>query len=265
MANNTKLLQLAIMASVASVLAAPTSTASTTGAAASPVQFFSANVHGPNTSALPHVPSNLPAQEKAFLDKYQPASDAASKFIGQKSRDRFASAGYCFSEYPCFSVENAAAVSIDNVPFITQTQASQMMDHILAQPRIHFEGPTANHSFTGLKLTVGNVVLDVISPPGIVPSKVMAGFVFDMYKMQSGDPSTNSIRALQAASDTAPYANVAFCLYPAGINETAALNFCVGKELDGTLKKAAQNAKRFSLDGLFNDFCNFLDIPVLCP
>jgi hypothetical protein len=248
------------------VVALPATAVSSAQAALATVQVLDANVSGPNTSALPQAPADISAAQKGFLDKYQPASNAASEFIGQKNSDKFTSAGYCYAQYPCFSVQNGAVVSIGTAPAITQDQVSALLDQILASPNVTFaEGKSAN-SLTGTSFSAGNTVLDIVSPPGMVPPNVVAGMAFDLYKMQAGGQSTNSVRGLQAASDNAPYANVALCLYPSGVDQNSASNFCSGKEPDGSVVSAGSKlAKRFSLDEILTAFCSHVDIPILCP
>jgi hypothetical protein len=240
-------------------------TAALTSAAPSPVQVIDSNIVGPHTSALTSAPTSLPGAQKAFLDKYQPTSNAASDFIGQKERDHFTSAGLCYAEYPCFSIQNAAIAAVGTAPAISQDQMSGFLDYIMQMPTVTFQESPDDHAYTGLKLNQNGVVLDVISPPGMIAPSAMAGMVFDLYKIQAGEPSVNSIRGLQAASDLSPYANVALCLYPSTLEGADITNFCAGKELNGDPMAKPGLTKRFSIEALFAGFCHTIDIPLLCP
>lgn len=51
--------------------------------------------------------------------------------------------------------------------------------------------------------------------------------------MQHNDPATNSIRAVQAATNDEERPFIALCLYPEGSDVTKARNVCLGNELEG--------------------------------
>lgn len=229
------------------------------------VQILPADVHGPSIAALRPAPKDLSGDLKSFLDKYQPLANNASSEIGAKDQDIFSSAGHCFAEYPCFSVERGAMASIGNSEEITPRQVSAVLDKVLSSPTTTFDYTRPQSPLSGLQLTVDQATLEVISPPNTVSSAFLAGMVFDMYKMQHDDPATNAIRAVQAKADNQERPFVALCLYPHDADPTQAYNFCVGNELDGSPTSISQPiTKRFSLEGGFNFLCGLIKIPLLC-
>jgi hypothetical protein len=231
----------------------------------STVQELPADVQGPNTGALRHIPSNLPADELSFLNKYQPHSNVASAQIGSKDQDPFTSSGYCFAEYPCFSVQKGGVATIGTGGEITKEQVSKILDDLLSNPQATFDQSNKDTVFSGLKTTVDGAVLEVIASPGTIDSNFLAGMVFDMYKMQSDNPSTNSIRAVQAKTDGKDQPFVGLCLYPQSADPTKAYNFCLGKELDGTPMPAKSlKVKRFSIQGGLSFICGLIEVPLLC-
>lgn len=228
------------------------------------IQVFPADVHGPNIGALQPTPSNLSSSLRLFLDKYQPVANAASARIGAKDEALFTSAGHCFAEFPCFSVERGAMATIGSQEEVTQEQVSAILDRLTSSPTVSFE-PDASTMLSGLKLTANQATLQVIAAQGTVPSSFLAGMVFDMYKMQHDNPTTNSIRAIQAKSDGEERPFVALCLYPEGADATQARNFCLGKELDGSPTPLTQSkTKRFSIEHGLSFLCGLIQIPIIC-
>jgi hypothetical protein len=207
------------------------------------------------------TPSNLDATTKAFLDKYQPLSDAASTFIGPTKNDLFDSAGFCYVDYPCFSVEEAAVATVDSTPAITQTQMAGLLDNITANSTVTF-GQSATDEISGMQISSNGAVLEIISAPAMWPSDAMAGVAFDLFKLQGGDSSSNAIRAFLAATDGAPNPMIALCLYPEAANRAAVSDFCLGMDLVGGSSGA--KVKRFSFAGVLGNFCSNHNVPLLC-
>ena len=110
-------------------------------------------------------------------------------------------AGYCFANFPCFSVKRRAIASISKQEEVTQEQVLALLDSLVSSPTVVFK-PNALSMLSGLKLTAKQATLEVIAAQGTVPSRFLAGMVFDMYKMQHDNPATNSIRAVQAKTDS---------------------------------------------------------------
>jgi hypothetical protein len=229
------------------------------------VHQLPADVHGPDTSALQHVPANLSSDLRSFLERYQPLADLAANEIGTKEQDVFTSAGHCFAEFPCFSVERGAMATIGNQEEVTLQQISAVLDQMLLSPTVTFQhNPTT--SLSGLKLTVNEATLEVIAAHGSISSSFLAGMVFDMYKMQHDNPATNSIRAVQAKTDGKERPFLALCVYPEQADAAQAHNFCLGNELNGTSSGAHEQSKekRQSIEGLLGGICSFIEIPLLC-
>jgi hypothetical protein len=253
----------------------PTAAAKSSSSSSTPpsaVQTIAQAVAGPNLAGLVHEPSDLSGDAKALLSKYQTYADAASTFIGAKQSDMFSSAGFCFQESPCFSVDRVSVAEISSasgqsIPSVGVTQISALLDSILAQPSTTFDDSNHDTVFSGLKSTVNGVTLEIIAPKSTVPSAFVAGMVFDTYKA-SVNSATNAVRAVQAQQDGAAPPSIAICLYPATADVTGSQNFCLGKELDGSAVNTAVAqralAARFSLEGLWDGFCHTIDIPILC-
>lgn len=147
---------------------------------------------------------------------------------------------------------------------VSQEQVSAILDHLTSSPTVSFE-PDSSTMLSGLKLTANQATLQVIAAQGSVSSSFLAGMVFDMYKMQHDNPTTNSIRAVQAKADDQERPFVALCLYPEGADATQAHNFCLGKELDGSSTPITQSkAKRFSVEHGLSFLCGLIKIPILC-
>jgi hypothetical protein len=255
------------------VLAHPTFVPTVASRATGPaVQAVPQTVSGPNLSGLAHQPTNLTADASAFLSKYQTYSDAASSLTGPKQNDQFSAAGWCFEETPCFSVDRVSVVAMpaasgQPLPALTTAQVSGLLDSLLATANTTFDNSNHDTVFTGLKTTLNGAVIEVIAPQSTVPSPLVAGMVLDTFKASVGS-GANAVRSVEAQEDGGPAPTVAICLYPDGADATASQNFCVGKELDGSvvlstlLTPATVVSKRsFSL---FGDLCALIDIPILC-
>jgi hypothetical protein len=232
------------------------------------IEQFPADVRGPDRNALKPAPADLPNDLRGFLEKYQPLSNVASEKIGPKSEALFSSVGHCFAEFPCFSVERAAAATIGDKEEVTEDQVSAILDKLLASsPTVTFEPSHEVNSLSGLKLTANQATLEVIAFPGTMAADFLAGMVFDMFKMQHDNPETNSIRAVQAKTDGKERPFVALCLYPEGADPTQTHNFCLGNNLDGSPALPAQHTKRFLgdlLNTLRNTGCGLISIPIIC-
>jgi hypothetical protein len=154
--------------------------------------------------------------------------------------------------------------SIGDKEEVSQEQVSAILDRLTTTPTVTFEHD-ATTMLSGLKLTLNQATLEVIALQGTMPTNFLAGMVFDMYKMQHDDPTTNSIRAVQAATDGQERPFVALCLYPEGANATEARNFCLGNELDGERTPFSQDkSKRFSIEHGLNFLCGLVKIPIIC-
>jgi hypothetical protein len=232
------------------------------------VQALSKDIIGADWASLVHAPSNLPASQKAFLDKYQPLSEKALSAISPVDNGAFSKAGSCFAEYPCFSVERGAVATIGDKQEVTRDQVSAILDHLTSSPTAVIDQSNSDTMFSSLKVTKNQATLQVIAAPGTIQSDILAGMVFDMFKLQSEDPATNAIRAVKAKTDGKERPFFALCLYPEGADKTQeAYNFCIGNQLDGTPTLAPPKRsqdKRFSFEGGVSMLCSFIKIPLLC-
>src|SRR3954464_15930734 len=68
------------------------------------VQVLPAAIVGADRAALVPAPTNLPADHRRPLDKYQPLSEKAFVAVSPVQKGAFSNSGTCFAEYPCFSV-----------------------------------------------------------------------------------------------------------------------------------------------------------------
>lgn len=259
---------MATITSATIVMARPQSLSNMVRGVPSGVQFLPTNVTGADKNAFPPVPSNLDGSAKAFLERYQPLSDKALYKVQPVNEVSFSAAGFCFSDFPCLSVSNAAVATIGDKEEIKREQISAILDQLTSSSQATF-GNVPGNAFSGLKITNQGAVLDVIALPGSIESKVLAGMVFDMFKLQSDNVATNSIRATQAKTDGKDRSLLALCLYPEGADSQQAYNFCVGNELDGSstpnsepLPGQPSNSKRGL--GITDLICSFVDLPLLC-
>jgi hypothetical protein len=118
-------------------------------------------------------------------------------------------------------------------------------------------------AFNGCKTTVpGGVILEIIAPSSSIHFWVTASMVFDMYKLQSADSFSNSIRSAQAATNGQASLTLGPRLYLAETDTMVAQNFCTGKHLDGISMKISRKVK--TIDSLLTGLC-YIDVPLLCP
>lgn len=229
------------------------------------VQVLPTNVTSTDKSGFPAAADNMESSQKAFLDKYQPLSDAALKKVSPVEGP-FSSSGFCSQDFPCLSVDKAAVATIGDKEEIEREQVAGLLDQLTKSPKAKFDKVPGN-VFTGLKMTHDGAVLDVIAAPGEIESNVLGGMVFDMFKLQADDISTNSIRATQAKTKGANAPLLALCLYPEGVDSQKMYQFCVGNELDGSpMRKDARSssvAKRQE-GGISGIICSIIDIPLIC-
>ncbi|KAF2651335.1 hypothetical protein K491DRAFT_682226 [Lophiostoma macrostomum CBS 122681] len=234
------------------------------------VQPLPTEIHGADKGALPHVPATLPSDMKAFLDKYQPYSNKAMGVIGSVNNDHFSKSGHCWQEYPCFSVERPAVTTIGNKEEVKKDQVSAILDSISGSPTVEISQTNSGNPYNSFVKTQNGATLQVIAPKGTVDSNLLTGMVFDMFKLQSDDASTNAVRAIQAQTDGKARPFLAICLYPEGADKVSAFNFCIGDEQNGspTPLDPSQNSKRFSLeetaDGLMGFGCSLIHLPIVC-
>lgn len=222
-------------------------------------------IQGLDKSGFPNAPSNLKAETKQFLEKYQKYSDKAVKSINPASGDKFASNGICYSEYPCFSVQKSAVGTIGNSEEVSQKQVSALLDQVLSSDTVTYDNENGPAPFTGQQWTAEGATLSVIAPGGTAPSDVVAGLVFDLFKLQTEDATTNSIRAVKALGDGEQRPTVALCLHPADADAQKAYNFCIGKQLDGSyMPTETDNNNKRDVGDIADFICNLIDIPILC-
>jgi hypothetical protein len=129
------------------------------------------------------------------------------------------------------------------------------------------DGTTVNGYF----LAESGATLKVIGPSGNVSSSVLAGFVFDSWKVQAGDNPANAVRSRLSQNADPKQFPLGFCLYPQSADETYARNFCFGKELDGSASKTAskrdingRSVEARSLLVIAAGICKFIEIPLIC-
>jgi hypothetical protein len=217
------------------------------------VHVLDATITGADKTAFPPVPAQLDGAQRAFLEKYQPLSDAALTKVAPVSHTSFSAAGFCFSEFPCLSVAHVAVATVGDKEEVEREQVAAILDRLTASPNTTF-GAVPGKLFTGLRVAEKGAILDVIAAPGTMESNVLGGLVFDMFKLQSDDVSTNAIRAAPAPTDGHAADPLALCLYPEGADAQRAFNFCTGKELDGSAGPSGKpgRAKRGLISDLFS-------------
>src|SRR3954467_6377307 len=98
------------------------------------VQVLPAAIVAPDRAALVPAPTNLPADQKAFLDKYQPLSKKAFVAVSPVNKGAFSNTGSCFTKYPCFSVERRGVTTLSDKEEVTREQVSAILNHLTASP-----------------------------------------------------------------------------------------------------------------------------------
>ena len=229
------------------------------------VHVLTTNVTSTDGSGFPSTTGKLDSAQKAFLEKYQPLSDAAVEKISPVEGP-FSAAGFCSKDYPCLSVNKAAVATIGNKEEVERDQVVGLLDQLTKTPKTRF-GKVPGNVFTGLKIVYEGAVLDVIAAPGEIDSSVLGGMAFDMFKLQADDIATNAIRATQAKTQGGSNPLLALCLYPEGADSQKTYQFCVGNELDGSPMPSptvsASSAKRQE-GGVSGIICSIIDIPLIC-
>jgi hypothetical protein len=157
------------------------------------------------------------------------------------------------------------------LPEISNQQIGAMLDKIVSTPNVTF-GPTNDGTVVnGYHLTENGATLKVIGPSGNFSFGVLAGFVFDSWKVQAGDNPANAVRSRLAKNTEQQQFPLGFCLYPDTADQTYANNFCLGKELDGSTAKTAskrdtikRDVEARSLLNITAGLCEIIEIPLIC-
>ena len=181
---------------------------------------------------LPHAPKTLGPDIITFLNRFQPSANKVSATIF-KGNESIVSNGWCYAEYPCLSITAPATVEIrgtsgNTLPGITHTEMTGLLTDIMKTPAATFT-PSFFNGINSLKYESNGIDLTIYAFSDSRPSDLIAGSVFDLYKIHSDDTSTNAVRGVQLENQ------VAICLTPVGADPTAAQDFCVGRELNGAM------------------------------
>lgn len=221
-------------------------------------------VQGPHAAQLSPVPATLDAGTRAFLQRYQPLSDAATRTIGNEDADSFVASGLCFADFPCFSVDRVGSVQLGaGNALLDQTHVRGLLDQLTAQPTVTLDQSHPNTVLYGTHAEWNGLTLEIISPPGSASSDFIGGLVFDMYKAVGQGGTANAVRAVPAYANGTQVSPIALCMFPSAADAGSAANFCAGKEPDGSTSSALRR-RGFSLGSLFQGFCSVIDLPLLC-
>jgi hypothetical protein len=237
-----------------------------------PVESIEQNTEGGQKNI-----TDVPAGTMDFLNKYQKYSEQAEEYLGDHEAS-FTNAGYCFDETPCLTVSKLGTAILrtsdkKTLPEISNDQIGKLLDTIISTENVTFGSTTDGTVVNGYFLTESGATLKVIGPSGNFTSAVLAGFVFDSWKVQAGDNPANAVRSRLSNNANAQQFPLGFCLYPDTADATYATNFCFGKELDGSeAKKTASKrdtVKRGSVEarGLLDIaavLCKIIEIPLIC-
>ena len=185
-----------------------------------------------DASQLPHAPETLQRDVKTFLEKFQPSANKVGVTI-PKGNKSIVSNGWCYAEYPCLSITAPATVEIrgtsgNALPDITHTQMAGLLTDIMKTPTATFT-PSFFNGINSLRHESNGIALIVYAFSESRPSELIAGSVFDLYKILTDDTSTNAVRGVQLENQ------VVICLTPVGADLMAAQDFCVGRELNGAM------------------------------
>ena len=265
MTNGTTLALAALSAAVlASSAALPTTAAIT-------VQTATRTIPTANPHALSPLPSTIASDVKSFLSSYQPDAAAAATHAAIAHFRDFPDEGLCTQPDPCFSVSRVGFAHIQDQSALTIPQMDELLHTILSKPEVTFDRRSDPDTILiGTKIETSNLTLKVIARAGHMPSSLLAGTVFDLFKAQGLGSESNAVRGLGVGGGEHDRSVMGLCVYPSGTNSTTAINFCYGKELDGTHRPTSPstpaNQKRgISLEGIVAGFCGLVDVPLLCP
>jgi hypothetical protein len=236
-----------------------------------PVESIEQNTEGGQKSI-----ADLPAGTMDFLEKYQKYSEEAEDYLGDHEPS-FTNSGYCFNETPCLTVSNigtAVLRTTDNKTLleISNDQIGKILDKIVSTPNVTFGATKDGTSVNGYFLSESGANLKVIGPSGNFSSSVLAGFVFDSWKVQAGDNPANAVRSRLSLNSNPNQFPLGFCLYPQTADQTYARNFCFGMELDGSASKTTSKRDingrsieaRSFLGGIASAICKIIHIPLIC-
>lgn len=263
----TALLAMSVAQSVTAAALPSTSTVSTIAR----VQAVTAVVPAANPTALAPVPSDVAADVHSFLDKYQPDAHEASLHATAAGLDGFPNEGLCTQSYPCFSVSRVGLVKFDSAPSFAIPQMDALLKAVLARDEITLDQASNPQTIlSGTKLATADFTLEVIAPAGTISAARLAGTVFDLFKAQGLQATSNAVRGMGVGGGSDGKAPMALCVFPSGAEGKAASNFCYGKELDGTLSATSTDPtpgleRRFSILGIAAGLCSLIDIPLICP
>jgi hypothetical protein len=260
---------------ITALFAASGMAASTSETYPAPVESIEQNTKGGQKDI-----SSVPAGTMEFLTKYQKYSEEAEDYLGDHESS-FTNAGYCFDQTPCLTVGKIGTAVLrtsdkKTLPEISKDQIGKILDKIVSTENVTL-GPTKDGTVVnGYYLTESGATLKVIGPSGNFSSAVLAGFVFDSWKVQAGDNPANAVRSRLCRNNNPKQFPFGFCLYPESADATYAQNFCLGKELDGSAAKSASKRDTMkreidartiearSLLDIAAGLCSIVEIPLIC-
>lgn len=180
---------------------------------------------------LPRAPTTLKADETAFLEKFQP-------LVGTFTVGDNIANGWCYAEYPCHPLSNPATAELPGangvaLPAITPTEATDLLNLLLDMKTVDLKPSSLYPGFTTSSVMTDNTDLTLYALTNSIDSAIIAGAVFDLYKITADSVTKNTIRAVQVQT------KFTLCLRPKGAELTTAENFCLGKELNGALPPKA--------------------------
>ena len=177
-------------------------------------------------SKLPHAPSTLKPDEKAFLNEFQP-------LVNPLTTDKDIANGWCYEEYPCQSIVDPATAKLHSsngiaLPAITLDEVTELLDLLLKTKTVDLE-PSLFEGVTSNSLMTDKIDLTLYALNLNINSSTIAGAVFDLYKINADSTSINTIRGVQVENF------FVLCLKPNGVDPIAAQDFCLRRELDGAM------------------------------
>ncbi len=112
---------------------------------------------------------------------------------------------------------------------ITPAEATDLLNLLLKTKTVDFKPSSLYEGFTTSSLMTNKAALTLYGLATSINSSVIAGAVFDLYKIDADSGATNAVRGVQVENQ------FTLCLSPHGAESKVAQNFCLGEELNGAL------------------------------
>ena len=210
------------------------------------VQALKQDITGADPTEWPKADGHQAERYKKMLDKYQKFSEEASEDIGAKSHNHFSSAGLCDQKHICVTITNASIAQLEPAQgkkpkAVGKKQMAALLNHVSTQKTITLNKEIHKGFLHRGKQKVEGVVARFTAPKKEIKPEVLAGYLFDAWKLMALEKEPTAIRAVRAQTDGQPIELMSFCLYPEGFKKKQVKNFCLG--IDSAIKVPKKDSK----------------------